>query len=286
MGANRFSHPESVVETDWLHEHLEDPEIRIIESNENPLLYGTGHIPGAIHVGWRDDLQDPIIRDYASADSFCALCERHGIAPDTTCVFYGDKANWWACYALWAFRLLGHEKVKVLNGGRDKWVRERRPITRETPRHPRAHYPISARRCDGEIRAFFEDAMSFSRAGGHLIDVRTPGEFCGELTHMPNYPQEGTLRGGHIPGARNVPWEVAVNSDGTFKSVYELRKIYLEQVGLRPIREVIVYCRIGERSSHTWFVLTYLLGFDAVRNYDGSWMEWGNRVQVPIERGR
>lgn len=285
MGAVRFAHPECLVETDWLHGHLEDPDIRIIESDEDPLLYGAGHIPGAIHLGWRDDLQDPVIRDYASPERFTALCERHGITRDTTCIFYGDKANWWACYALWAFRLLGHERVRILNGGRDKWIRESRPITRERPHHPQTTYPVSARRCDDEIRAYFEDALGFSRSGRPLIDVRSPGEFRGELTHMPEYPQEGASRGGHIPGARNVPWDVAVNGDCTFRSPDELRKIYLEQAGIRPINEVIVYCRIGERSSHTWFVLTYLLGFDSVRNYDGSWTEWGNCVRAPIERG-
>lgn len=280
-----YAHPEALVSTEWLAEHLNDADLRVVESNEDVLLYSTGHIPGAVHIDWRADLQDQTVRDYISPEAFAALVAKHGISPDTTVVFYGDKSNWWACYALWAFRLFGHDKVKILNGGRDKWVAEGRPLTREIPRHPVAKYPVPARRHDDEIRAFFEDALAQSQASKPLIDVRSPGEFAGEVTHMPEYPQEGVLRGGHVPGAKSVPWKKAVNDDATFKNADELRAIYEGDAGLKPGEEVVAYCRIGERSSHTWFVLTYLLGYDKVRNYDGSWTEWGNRVRAPIERG-
>lgn len=280
-----YAHPEAVVSTDWLQEHLEDPSIRIVESNEDVLLYDTGHIPGAVHIDWRSDLQDQTVRDYISPEDFAALCERNGISPETTCVFYGDKSNWWACYALWAFQLFGHTKVKILDGGRDKWIAEGRAITREKPSWPKATYPVPQRRRDDEIRAFFEDTLAHSQQRKPLVDVRSPGEFVGEITHMPEYPQEGVLRGGHVPGAKSVPWKRAVNEDSTFKSADELRKIYEEEVGLKRDDDIIAYCRIGERSSHTWFVLKYLLGYEKVRNYDGSWTEWGNRVRAPIEKG-
>jgi thiosulfate/3-mercaptopyruvate sulfurtransferase len=279
-----YAHPEALVSTEWLAAHLHEPNTRIVESNEDVLLYDTGHIPGAVHIDWREDLQDPLVRDYISPKAFADLCSRNGIAPDTTCIFYGDKSNWWACYALWAFRLFGHDKVKILNGGRDKWISEGRPMTREKPNPPRANYPVPARRYDSEIRAFYEEALAQSQSGRPLIDVRSPGEFRGEVTHMPEYPQEGVLRGGHIPRAKSVPWKTAVNEDATFKNRAELEKIYSEACGLKRGEEVVAYCRIGERSSHTWFVLTYLLGYPKVRNYDGSWTEWGNRVRAPIER--
>ncbi len=280
----QYAHPEALVETDWLEQHLKDEGIRIVESNEDILLYDTGHIPGAVHIDWRADLQDPVIRDYISPEKFVRLCSRHGITPDTTCIFYGDKANWWACYALWAFRLFGHEKVKILNGGRDKWKAENRPMTREVPKYPETNYPVPKKRFDKEIRAFFDEALAQSKSSKPLIDVRSPGEYKGEITHMPEYPQEGVLRGGHIPGAKSMPWKTATNDDATFKPADELAKIYLDQCGVKPGTDTIVYCRIGERSSHTWFVLTYLLGLDNVRNYDGSWTEWGNKVGAPIEK--
>ena len=284
MSTQQYVHPESLVETDWLAQHLNDPGLRIVESNEDVLLYETGHIPGAVHIDWRRDLQDALVRDYITPQAFAELCIQNGITPETTVVFYGDKSNWWACYALWAFRLFGHDKVKILNGGRDKWVAEKRSLTREKTKVTPALYPVPTKRRDTEIRAFYDDALIFSQKKLPLIDVRSPGEFKGEVTHMPEYPQEGVLRGGHIPGAKSVPWKTAVRDDGTFKSAEELAKIYLEGCSLSSEKEVVAYCRIGERSSHTWFVLTYLLGLKNVRNYDGSWTEWGNRVRAPIER--
>ncbi len=281
----QYAHPEALVDTQWVQDHLEDPKVRVIESNEDVLLYDTGHIPGAVHIDWRADLQDQTVRDYISPEEFARVCERNGIEQDTVCVFYGDKANWWACYALWVFRLFGHENVRIMDGGRDKWTAEGRPLTREKASRPASEYPIPAKRMDDMIRAFYEDALQQSQSNGPLIDVRSPAEFRGEVTHMPEYPQEGVLRGGHIPGAENVPWKMAANDDSTFKSLPELRKIYAEGCGLAPDENIVCYCRIGERSSHTWFVLTYLLGYRHVRNYDGSWTEWGNMVRAPIETG-
>ncbi|HTT58343.1 MAG TPA: sulfurtransferase [Opitutaceae bacterium] len=282
---SHYAHPDALVDGDWLQAHLTEPGIRIVESNEDVLLYDTGHIPGAVHIDWRGDLQDNTVRDYVSPEGFAAMCGKHGITPDTTVIFYGDKSNWWSAYALWAFRLFGHAKVKLLDGGRDKWRNDGRPLTRDVPKYPAAKYPVPAKRCDKEIRAFYDDAIAQMQAKKPLIDVRSPGEFRGEITHMPEYPQEGVLRGGHIPGARGVPWKTAANDDGTFKSAEELKKIYTENLGLKPGDDIIAYCRIGERSSHTWFVLTYLLGYKSVRNYDGSWTEWGNRVRAPIAKG-
>lgn len=280
-----YAHPEALVDGDWLQSHLDDPSIRIVESNEDVLLYDTGHIPGAVHIDWRGDLQDDTSRDYVSPEQFADVCRRNGISPATTVIFYGDKSNWWACYALWAFQLFGHEQVKVLDGGRDKWKAEGRPMTREKVAYPASSYPVPDRRRDDEIRAFFTDTLEHSRARRPLIDVRSPGEYRGEITHMPEYPQEGVLRGGHVPGARSVPWKTAANDDGTFKTYDELKRIYVENLGLKKEDDIIAYCRIGERSSHTWFVLKYLLGHDKVRNYDGSWTEWGNMVRSPIAKG-
>jgi len=279
-----YFNTEVLVDCDWVEKHLNDPSVRIVESNEDVLLYDTGHIAGAVHIDWRRDLQDQLVRDYVSPDLFAQLCSRNGITPDTTVVFYGDKSNWWSTYALWAFRLYGHTKVKLLNGGRAKWVAEKRATTREVPSYPVTVYPVPAKRFDDEIRAFYEDTLAHCKAAKPMVDVRSPSEFSGETTHMPEYPQEGVLRGGHIPGAKSMPWKTATNEDATFKSVEELVKIYEGQLGLKKEDDIIAYCRIGERSSHTWFVLTYLLGFKNVRNYDGSWTEWGNRVRSPIER--
>ncbi|MCX6976730.1 MAG: sulfurtransferase [Verrucomicrobia bacterium] len=259
-----YAHPDALVSTEWLAEHLDEPNMRIVESNEDILLYDSGHISGAVQIDWREDLQDELVRDYIAPEGFAALCARHGIGPETTVIFYGDKSNWWACYALWAFRLFGHEKVKILDGGRDKWVKEGRGLTKEKPAFSAVNYPVPAKRYDDAIRAFYEDALKQSAESRPLIDVRSPGEF--------------------IPRAKSVPWKTAVKEDGTFKTAGELREIYVVGCALRPDEEIIAYCRIGERSSHTWFVLTYLLGYEKVRNYDGSWTEWGNKVRAPIER--
>jgi thiosulfate/3-mercaptopyruvate sulfurtransferase len=280
---NGYAHPEVLVSTDWVAKHLSDPKVRLVESNEDVLLYATGHIPGAVNIDWHSDLNNQVVRDYIDAEAFAVLMRRNGISPETTVVFYGDKNNWWATYAFWVFQLFGHSNAKVMNGGRAKWVAEGRELTREVPTYPAAEYPIPTRD-DSKIRAFRDQVLEHQAAGRQLVDVRSPGEYSGELLHMPDYPQEGAMRGGHIPGARNVPWATAAREDGTFKSADELRAIYLQDQGLRADEPTIAYCRIGERSSHTWFVLTYLLGFDDVRNYDGSWTEWGNSVGVPVER--
>jgi thiosulfate/3-mercaptopyruvate sulfurtransferase len=280
-----YAHADRLVSTDWLAAHLSDPNIRIVESNEDPLLYPSGHIPGAVQVDWVTDLNDPVRRDYLNRAGFEALASRIGITPETTVVFYGDKSNWWATYALWVFQLFGHTNAKILDGGRLKWTNEGRELTREVPSYPATSYR-APERDDSRIRAFRDQVLAHQQAGKPLVDVRSPAEFSGEKTHMPEYPQEGVLRGGHIPGAKSVPWARAANpEDGTFKSADELRAIYEGEKGLKAGDDIIAYCRIGERSSHTWFVLTYLLGYPNVRNYDGSWTEWGNSVGVPIERG-
>jgi len=280
----KYAHPGMLVSTDWLAEHLDHPAVVVVESDEDVLLYDTGHIPGAVKVDWHMDLNDPVTRDYLDGNAFAELMARHGITRDHTVVFYGDNHNWWAAYALWVFTLFGHPDVRLLDGGRRKWIDEGRPLTTDIPDRPRTEYPVVARD-DAPIRAYQPQVLDHVRAGGLLVDVRSPQEFTGELLHMPDYPQEGTLRGGHIPGARSVPWKRAANDDGTFRSLEELRSIYQEEQGLSPDDDVVAYCRIGERSSHTWFVLKHLLGFPRVRNYDGSWTEWGNMVRVPIEKG-
>ncbi len=277
-----YAHPERLVTTSWLAERLDDPNIVVAESDEDVLLYETGHIPGAVKIDWHADLNDPVDRDYVNADAFAELMRTKGITRDTTIVFYGDNFNWWAAYAMWVCSLFGHADVRLLDGGRQKWAAEGRELTRVLPAPARTDYPVVARD-DATIRAFKEDVLAHL-GNGRLVDVRSPGEYSGELTHMPDYPQEGAIRGGHIPTADSVPWKTAANDDGTFRTADELRRIYQESKGLSPADDVIAYCRIGERSSHTWFVLTHLLGFEKVRNYDGSWVEWGNAVRVPIER--
>ena len=277
-----YAHPERLVTTSWLAERLDDPNIVVAESDEDVLLYETGHIPGAVKIDWHADLNDPVDRDYVNADAFAELMRTKGITRDTTIVFYGDNFNWWAAYAMWVCSLFGHADVRLLDGGRQKWAAEGRELTRVLPEPARTDYPVVARD-DATIRAFKEDVLAHL-GNGRLVDVRSPGEYSGELTHMPDYPQEGAIRGGHIPTADSVPWKTAANDDGTFRTADELRRIYQESKGLSPADDVIAYCRIGERSSHTWFVLTHLLGFEKVRNYDGSWVEWGNAVRVPIER--
>ena len=284
IGERGYAHAEMLVSTEWVAEHFNDPNVRIIESDEDALLYASGHIPGAVEVDWTTDLNDPLRRDYLGKEGFEALASRIGITPETLCVFYGDKNNWWAAYALWVFHLFGHTNARIMDGGRLKWVQEGRPMTRERPDYPATRY-IAPERDDQTARAFRDQVLQHVETRLPLIDVRSPAEFSGERLHMEDYPNEGALRGGHIPGARNVPWSRALNpQDGTFKPATELRLIYEEEQGLSPDDEVIVYCRIGERSSHTWFVLSYLLGFPNVRNYDGSWTEWGNSVGMPIER--
>jgi thiosulfate/3-mercaptopyruvate sulfurtransferase len=279
-----YSDPDALVSTDWVAEHREDPDVRIVESDEDVLLYDTGHIPGAVKIDWHADLNDALQRDYLDAEQFARLMRDKGIGRDTMVVFYGDKNNWWATYALWVFRLFGHQNVRIMDGGRKKWEDEGRPMTTEVPAHPASDYPVPERD-DEAIRAFRDDVMQHLQQRGPLVDVRSPEEYRGEKLHMPEYPQEGAMRGGHIPGARNVPWARAVDPEtGEFRGADELRAIYEGEIGLRPDDDVVAYCRIGERSSHTWFVLTYLLGYPRVRNYDGSWTEWGNLVRAPIEK--
>jgi thiosulfate/3-mercaptopyruvate sulfurtransferase len=276
-----YAHPERLVSTQWLADHLGEPGLVVLESDEDVLLYETGHIPGARKLDWHTDLNDPVTRDYVDGQRFAEVMGERGIGRDTTVVVYGDKNNWWAAYALWVLTLFGHQDVRLLDGGRTKWVQEGREMTTEAPEVTRTAYPV-VERDDTSVRAFKEDVLE--HLGKPLVDVRSPGEFSGELLHMPDYPQEGAMRGGHIPGAKSVPWARAANEDGTFRSREELEAIYQQEQGLSPQDDVVAYCRIGERSSHTWFVLTHLLGFDAVRNYDGSWTEWGNSVRVPVER--
>jgi thiosulfate/3-mercaptopyruvate sulfurtransferase len=280
-----YAHPDVLVSTDWVQEHLDDPKVRLIESNEDTLLYSSGHIPGAVHVDWTSDLNDQIRRDYITRDGFEALMSRIGASPDTTVVFYGDKNNWWATYAFWVFQLFGHTNAKVMDGGRVKWTKENRPLTKDVPSYPKTSYKAPAERNDLPHRAYRDDVFAHVKKQGQIVDVRSPEEYAGTRMHMPDYPNEGALRGGHIPGAKSVPWGRAVNpDDGTFKTAGELKKIYCEDQQLAPSKDTIAYCRIGERSSHTWFALRYLLGFENVRNYDGSWTEWGNMVGVPIEK--
>lgn len=282
--ARGYAHPSALVSTDWVAGHLNDPNVRIVESNEDPLLYSAGHIPGAVQIDWTRDLNDPLRRDYLQRQEFEALMARNGITPETQVIFYGDKSNWWAAYALWVFQLFGHQNVRIMDGGRAKWELEARPLTREVPHYPATTY-AAPERDDRTIRAFRDQVLAHVEAALPLVDVRSPAEFTGEKLHMPEYPQEGALRGGHIPGAQSVPWSRAVHAeDGTFKSAEELRAIYEGEKGLSADQDIVAYCRIGERSSHTWFVLTYLLGYPHVRNYDGSWTEWGNLVGVPIEK--
>ena len=284
MAETQYAHPEVLVSADWVEAHLNDPKVRIVESDEDILLYDLGHVPGAVRIDWQGDLQDQLRRDYIDAEKFEALCSRSGIANETTVVFYGDKLNWWACYAFWAFKLFGHKDCRILNGSRKLWMDQKRPTSTEIPSYPPTHYKVQGGNED-QIRIFRDAVEAHAKAGLPLLDVRSPKEFTGETLHMEDYPQEGALRGGHIPGAKNVPWSRAVNEDGTFKSPDELRAIFEQECGLKPSDSVVAYCRIGERSSLTWFVLTYLLGYPNVKNYDGSWTEWGNLVRAPIARG-
>ena len=273
-----------VVSCDWVEQNRSQTDsIRIVESDEDILLYEQGHIAGAVKLDWTTDLQDAVVRDYVSQARFEELCAERGISNETIVVFYGDRNNWWACYAFWVFKLFGHEKCLIMNGGRKKWELDKRPMTREASKYPRGIY--KAKQPNNSIRAFRDEVLAHMQARKPLVDVRSPEEYRGERMHMPDYPNEGALRGGHIPRARNVPWARAVDPEThTFRPASELDALYVQEQGLDPGRDVVVYCRIGERSSHSWFALTYLLGWPNVRNYDGSWTEWGNSVRAPIER--
>ena len=277
-----YANPDRLVSTQWLADNLGTDGLVVVESDEDILLYETGHIPSAVKIDWHTDLNDPDTRDYVDGEGFAALLGSKGISRDTTVVLYGDKSNWWAAYALWVFALFGHEDVRLLDGGRDKWIAEGRELTTEVPQPAPVEYPV-IERDDAPIRAFLHDVLD--HFGKPLVDVRSPEEYSGLRTTMPAYPEEGALRGGHIPTAASVPWARAAAEDGTFRTREELEAIYLGDAGLKPGDDVVAYCRIGERSSHTWFVLKHLLGFDTVRNYDGSWTEWGNAVRVPIVKG-
>ena len=278
------ANPNALVSTDWVAKHLNDPKVRVLESNEDVLLYETGHIPGAVKVDWVTDLNDPLLRDYVDRARFERLLRAKGITGDTTIVFYGDKNNWWATYAFWVFRLFGVERLRVMDGGRLRWAEEGRPLDTAVPRYPEGTITVKERD-DRGIRAFRDQVRKHVEGRRPLVDVRSPEEFRGERLHMPEYPNEGALRGGHIPGAKSIPWGRAINPEThTFRPADELRTIYEAENGLPKDEDVIAYCRIGERSSHTWFALTYLLGFTKVRNYDGSWTEWGNQVRAPIEK--
>jgi thiosulfate/3-mercaptopyruvate sulfurtransferase len=277
-----YSAPGRLVTGEWLEARLGQAGLVVVESDEDVLLYETGHIPGAVKIDWHTELNDPVVRDYVDGEGFAALLSRKGISRDDTVVIYGDKNNWWAAYALWVFSLFGHEDVRLLDGGRDKWISEGRTITTDASSPATTDYPV-VERDDSGLRAYKDDVLA--HLGSPLIDVRSPEEYSGERTTAPAYPEEGALRAGHIPSARNVPWAKAVAEDGGFKSRAELDAIYREGAGLADGEPIVAYCRIGERSSHTWFVLKHLLGFDDVRNYDGSWTEWGSAVRVPIVSG-
>jgi thiosulfate/3-mercaptopyruvate sulfurtransferase len=279
-----YAHPEVLVSTQWVADHLTDPNVRVVESDEDVLLYETGHIPGAVKIDWVADLNDPLVRDYIDSARLQRLLRSKGINDNTTVVFYGDRNNWWATYAFWVFRLFGVKNLRVMDGGRLRWAEEGRELVTQVPRLSEGNITVG-RRDDTQNRAFREQVFEHVTRGKRLVDVRSPEEYRGERLHMPEYPNEGALRGGHIPRARSIPWGRAIDPEThAFRPASELRTIYQEEHGLESGDEVIVYCRIGERSSHTWFALTYLLGFKSVRNYDGSWTEWGNLVRAPVEK--
>jgi thiosulfate/3-mercaptopyruvate sulfurtransferase len=277
-----YAHPEVLEDTEWVAQHLNDTNVRIVEADEDPLLYEVGHIPNAVKLDWHTDVQHPLRRDFVDREGFEALMRRYGIGNDTTVVFYGDKNNWYAAYSFWLFNYYGHKDARLMNGGRTKWEQEGRPYTKDVPHFPETQYHASEP--NDRIRAFRNQVeQGLGQSNRALVDVRSNDEYTGRLLAMVNYPQEGATRGGHIPGAQNIPWATAANADGTFKSADELNQIYGSR-GVTPDKEVVSYCRIGERSAHTWFVLTQLLGYPDVRNYDGSWTEWGNLVNAPIEK--
>jgi thiosulfate/3-mercaptopyruvate sulfurtransferase len=287
-----YANPNALVSTEWVAAHAKDANVRVLESNEDVLLYDIGHVEGAQKIDWQADLNDQVTRDFIGPEAFAKLASRLGISPDSTVVVYGDRNNWWAAYAYWIFKLYNHKDVRIMNGGRAKWIEEGRPLSKDVPSLTATSYPTPS--INEKIRAYQDDVLGFIGAkrgqregklpgNRALVDVRSPGEYSGQVTHMPDYPQEGVLRGGHIPGAQSIPWAQAANPDQTFKSPEELKALY-EGKGVTPDKDVIAYCRIGERSSHTWFVLHELLGYPNVRNYDGSWTEWGNSVRVPVEK--
>ena len=282
-----YATPDVLVSTAWVQERLNDGSIKVLEVDEDVLLYEQGHVPGAQKLDWHTELQRQDIRDFIGETEFEVLMESKGISNDDTVVLYGDKSNWWAAYAFWFLKYNGHADARLMDGGRQAWLAEERPLETTTAAPARGSYSVPYR--DASIRAFAPDVLKHllevNAGRGALVDVRSPEEYSGERLHMPDYPQEGAMRGGHIPGARSVPWARAANEDGTFKRREELEAIYLQEQGLSADDEVVAYCRIGERSSHTWFVLTHLLGFENVRNYDGSWTEWGNMVGVPMKQG-
>jgi thiosulfate/3-mercaptopyruvate sulfurtransferase len=284
IAARGYAHAEVLVSTQWVADHLTDPKVRLFESNEDVLLYETGHIPGAVKIDWVADLNDPLLRDYIDRPRLERVLRASGINKDTTIVIYGDKNNWWATYAFWVFKLFGVDNLRVMDGGRLRWVDEGRPLETAAPKYAEGNITVKDRD-DTQIRAFRDQALAHVQAKKPLVDVRSPEEYRGERLHMPEYPNEGALRGGHIPGAKSIPWGRAINPEThTFRPAAELRTIYEQENGLKGDQDVIAYCRIGERSSHTWFALTYLLGFKQVRNYDGSWTEWGNTVRAAIEK--
>jgi thiosulfate/3-mercaptopyruvate sulfurtransferase len=283
MAENGYAKP-VLVTTEWLGEHLfGDADLVVAEVDENPSLYDEGHIQGAVKLHWREDLQDPVERDLIEKEQFEQLLGRLGISNDTIVVLYGDRNNWFAAYAYWYLKIYGHEDVRILDGGRQKWTDEGREFTTATPQRQQSQYNASER--DESIRTYRDTVKEgIGEQSKALVDVRSPQEYTGDLISPPGYEQEGAQRAGHIPTAASIPWATAVRDDGTFKSAEELRELY-ESKGVTPEKEVTAYCRIGERSAHTWFVLRELLGYEAVKNYDGSWTEWGNLVDVPIEKG-
>lgn len=276
----QYAHPEVLVTSQWLQENL--GEVVVVESNEDILLYDTGHIPGAVKLDWHTELNDPLTRDYLDGAGFSQLMDKKGIGRNDTVVIYGDRSNWWATYAFWVFKLFGHENVKLLDGGRSKWIADGGELTKEKPTVSAKGYPV-VQRLDSEIRAFRDEVRA--HIGKPLVDVRSLPEYTGERLHMPDFPNEGATRGGHIPTAASIPWSKAVLEDETFRPLTELEKLYFQDTGFDRNSEFVAYCRIGERSSHSWFVLKYLLGVQSVKNYDGSWTEWGNLVGAPIVTG-
>jgi thiosulfate/3-mercaptopyruvate sulfurtransferase len=281
-----YAHNDVLVSTDWVLEHHNDPNVRLIEVDEDVLLYETGHIPGAVKLDWHTELQRPDVRDFVDEQGFAELMAQKGVSNDTTVVLYGDKSNWWAAYAFWFFKYNGHADVRLMNGGRQKWIADGQPLSEDVPTHAQGNYNVLYR--DESIRAYATDVLQHiikvQQGSATLVDVRSLAEYTGEKLHMPEYPQEGAQRGGHIPGAQNIPWAQAVQDDGTFKDADDLASLYGDK-GVTGDKDIIAYCRIAERSSHSWFVLKYLLGYNKVRNYDGSWTEWGNMVGVPIAQG-